>query len=1179
MNRNKTIGALLIAATFMSTVTPFVAATPIIPLKDINTVGHKGDRHNIAPVGPIGPIRNVDPESFFRPGYDPIVKENNQKVLLLMLNMDNDPFRSEHNEQYYYDCLFGSATDSVKNFVINQSGGRVKIQPADTKNSPLKGVIKMDVKASDYGTVGSEDFEKHQQIMKDSLNKIKDEVDWAAMDINNDKKFEQAFFLDEAGKKEEVVVMAVISGATKVGDYKEEGKIKSWPHTSYFEYTLGDYQFKNNMIMASEFAEADILSQTTLSHEYLHNLNARDMYLDEDSIGPWSTMCTTYGQRPGENRTSPVPLDPVHKMYMGWSAPKEIKISREDVEIPYKKDEVPYIQDPKNPDVYYLLDYRDFSDENQKALHGFNVRNDGILVWKINKTEAERDWYFAQNNELPDWYVNSKGARTAMSVLVKGAGPTSYENSYINVGSGCRVQEGLEIEVHDKKMILKGSPTAPEPTPAETLTIEVADKTVEIGQKVNPLEGVVVKNSKGEVVQAKLDLVASNLKENEPGDYSVTVRATFNGATVEKSYKITVVAKPEAKEPPTITASDRTINKGADFNPKEGVTAKDSEGNDLTSEINVVDNGVKVDIAGVYQVTFEVTDKNGLKATKTITVTVKDATQPKPEPNPDPEPQPNPKPEPEPNPDPNPKPDPTPNPEPQPEPQPNPKPNPEPTPNPDPTPEPQPTPDKKPISPGVSKDSTPPVIKGVSDAVIKVGDKFDILDGITAVDSDGTESKVQIMPNNFDSAKPGKYTVVYYSFDKAGNMACHERLIEVSGNAITEDKVAPELKLFDTSFSLPKGHKINPLSFVTASDNVDGDISNKVKIVGEVPDLSVHGNYTVKVSVTDKAGNSKDAEMKFNIRDGKVSIFAPTITIHEGDKFDTKTGVTAISSTGIDLTDKVTCDASKLDSAKPGVYTISYSVKDVDGREITVDRKVNVVDKNKEIKMPSVKFTSNVIKKGDKFDEMTGVTSNDKVKVISGKVDSSTTGIYHIVYEVSNDEGNVIQVVRRVVVLPDGIDASAPYIFAFNSRVTVGDKFDPKENVLVVDKEDGILNHKLLVERNDVDTSKVGRYAVKYSVIDNDANATSYTANVEVIEASANPDDLNGNSDDSSGNSANPDNTNGNSANPDKINPADIPKHVMGNLPKTGSVVVANCTATIGAISTVVIKFIRKFKR
>lgn len=42
--------------------------------------------------------------------------------------------------------------------------------------------------------------------------------------------------------------------------------------------------------------------------------------------------------------------------------------------------------------------------------------------------------------------------------------------------------------------------------------------------------------------------------------------------------------------------------------------------------------------------------------------------------------------------------------------------------------------------------------------------------------------------------------------------------------------------------------------------------------------------------------------------------------------------------------------------------------------------------------------------------------------------------------------------------------------------------------------------------------------------------------------------------------SANPDD---NSAKPDKINPADISKHVMGNLPKTGSI----------------IEFIRKFKR
>ena len=73
---------------------------------------------------------------------------------------------------------------------------------------------------------------------------------------------------------------------------------------------------------------------------------------------------------------------------------------------------------------------------------------------------------------------------------------------------------------------------------------------------------------------------------------------------------------------PVINANDITINMFDSFNPLYQVTVVDHNGNDLTNNIKVVKNDVYTSKAGNYTVEYEVTDSNGLKATKTITVTV-----------------------------------------------------------------------------------------------------------------------------------------------------------------------------------------------------------------------------------------------------------------------------------------------------------------------------------------------------------------------------------------------------------------------------------------------------------------------------------------------------------------------------------------------------------------------------
>ena len=75
---------------------------------------------------------------------------------------------------------------------------------------------------------------------------------------------------------------------------------------------------------------------------------------------------------------------------------------------------------------------------------------------------------------------------------------------------------------------------------------------------------------------------------------------------------------------PTIQATNLNIIINSSFDALVGVTAFDSEDGDLTSSIVVTKNNVDTSKAGNYEVTYEVSDKSGLKTVKTIQITIYD---------------------------------------------------------------------------------------------------------------------------------------------------------------------------------------------------------------------------------------------------------------------------------------------------------------------------------------------------------------------------------------------------------------------------------------------------------------------------------------------------------------------------------------------------------------------------
>lgn len=162
-----------------------------------------------------------------------------------------------------------------------------------------------------------------------------------------------------------------------------------------------------------------------------------------------------------------------------------------------------------------------------------------------------------------------------------------------------------------------------------------------------------------------------------------------------------------------------------------------------------------------------------------------------------------------------------------------------------------------------SKDTTAPIIslKGSEAMTLNIGDTF-IDPGATARDNvDGDLTNRMKITGSVDTSKAGTYIRAYTVNDAAGNSASKKRTIIVKEKTPSQDTIAPTIKLNGSvEITMQVGSTYKELG-ATATDNIDGNISNKVKINGYV-DTSKAGTYTITYSVVDRAGNGASATRK-----------------------------------------------------------------------------------------------------------------------------------------------------------------------------------------------------------------------------------------------------------------------------------------------------------------------------
>ena len=322
----------------------------------------------------------------------------------------------------------------------------------------------------------------------------------------------------------------------------------------------------------------------------------------------------------------------------------------------------------------------------------------------------------------------------------------------------------------------------------------------------------------------------------------------------------------------------------------------------------------------------------------------------------------------------------------------------------------------------------------------------------------------------------------------------------VFGNTITKEisldnhiNKMPEISAKDVVLKVDD--VFNAMSGVSASDKEDGDITSKIKVVENTVNTSKAGIYKVVYEVTDSDGNTVKKEIKVTVNpklsiiNNAPEIIAKDLELKVGDKFDAKSGVSASDKEDGDITSKIEVIENTVDTTKVGEYKVVYKVTDSQGASIKKEIKVVVRSNEK----PEISAKDVVLKVDDKFDVKSGVSASDKedgditskIKVVENTVNTSKAGIYKVVYEVTDSDGNTVKKEIKVTVNPKlSIINNAPEIIAKDLELKVGDNFNVKSGVSASDKEDGDITSKIEVVENTVDTTKAGEYKVVYKVTD-----------------------------------------------------------------------------------------------
>lgn len=306
----------------------------------------------------------------------------------------------------------------------------------------------------------------------------------------------------------------------------------------------------------------------------------------------------------------------------------------------------------------------------------------------------------------------------------------------------------------------------------------------------------------------------------------------------------------------------------------------------------------------------------------------------------------------------------------------------------------------------------------LKDVSINAGEAFDLMAGVKAVDINGNSVDVKVTSDdalNLDPEEDAKYTITYTASDSHGRITVKTITLSVKANK------APVIKGV-TDHTLTVGDSFDPKKNVTVEDE-DDDIE---LVVESNVNTKIAGVYKVIYSATD-SGNKTTRVQSVVIVNPKASLInsIPVINAEDkviqlGEEFKELDGVTASDKEEGNITEKIQVIKNEVNINVSGKYEVTYSVTDTEGASAI---KTIVITVNEP---PVINATDKVIKVGESFEPLSGVTATDKedgkiteIEVIKNTVDTKTPGEYEVTYKVKDNNGGEATKTIKVTVKKD----------------------------------------------------------------------------------------------------------------------------------------------------------------
>ncbi|WP_375179103.1 M6 family metalloprotease domain-containing protein [Enterococcus rotai] len=305
-----------------------------------------------------------------------------QNLLVVLVEFNDVKFSTSVEE--WQKKIFSTEGKTVKNFFSEQTNQRIVLQPAKETSDVKNGILKLSLNRNHPDSGDGSGFNSFK-FSADTLQQVKNQVDFSIYDTNQDKRIE----------RNELHVMLILAGYEhSTGNY---GK-GVWGHKGWSSHltTVNGLKFTDFTMFGEKmkFGSNEVSSTMgVITHEFGHDLGLPDLYNTTGEgygLGIMSLMSSgSWGAEPNElSGITPVGLDAYSKMLLGFPL-EEVNQKQHDEKkirtlLSGEIDPTILKLQSQNQNEYFLLENRQLNGFDKGMSRYTGNLTGGIAVYRVN---------------------------------------------------------------------------------------------------------------------------------------------------------------------------------------------------------------------------------------------------------------------------------------------------------------------------------------------------------------------------------------------------------------------------------------------------------------------------------------------------------------------------------------------------------------------------------------------------------------------------------------------------------------------------------------------------------------------------------------------------------------------------------------------------------------------------